>query len=314
MFENENIEYKESWRDEYLKWICGFANANGGVIHIGINDKGVVVGLTDSNAKKLLEDIPNKVKDILGILVDVNLTKHPLGNVIDVVTEPYPYPVNYKGEYHYRTGSTKQELKGAALNKFILQKSGKHWDGIPLPSLKVADLDNAAFENFKRRAKKSNRVDDAMLDTSVEVLLENLHLSTDGYLKQACALLFYSNPEKYFTGAYIKIGFFKTDADLIYQDEVHGNLFDQVDKTMDLLLTKYMSATISYQNIDRVEVYPYPKEALREALLNAVAHKDYSSGIPIQISVYGDKLIIWNEGQLPLNWTIETILAKQLSL
>ena len=71
MKENQHIEYKESWRDEYLKWICGFANADGGVLHIGRNDKGVVVGVP--NAAKLLEDIPNKVRDILGIMVGVNL-------------------------------------------------------------------------------------------------------------------------------------------------------------------------------------------------------------------------------------------------
>lgn len=71
MNENQNTEWKESWRDEYLKWICGFANATGGKIYIGMNDNGKVVGVAD--ADKLLEDIPNKVRDVLGIIVDVNL-------------------------------------------------------------------------------------------------------------------------------------------------------------------------------------------------------------------------------------------------
>jgi predicted HTH transcriptional regulator len=57
--ESQNIEYKESWRDEYLKWICGFANAQGGRIYIGVNDQKEVIGLSD--AKRLLEDIPNKI-------------------------------------------------------------------------------------------------------------------------------------------------------------------------------------------------------------------------------------------------------------
>ena len=70
---------------------------------------------------------------------------------------------------------------------------------------------------------------------------------------------------------------------------------------------------ISYEGLNRVETYEYPKEAIREALLNAVAHKDYSGGVPIQISVYKDKLMIWNEGQLPENWTIETLLDKHSS-
>jgi len=100
---------------------------------------------------------------------------------------------------------------------------------------------------------------------------------------------------------------------LRFQDEIHGNLFEQIEKTTELLFTKYIKALISYEGLNRVETYEYPKEAIREALLNAVAHKDYSGGVPIQISVYTDKLMIWNEGQLPENWTIETLLDKHAS-
>ena len=63
MTESQNIEYKQSWRDEYLKWVCGFANAQGGTIFVGIDDKGEVRGV--ENAKRLMEDIPNKARDIL---------------------------------------------------------------------------------------------------------------------------------------------------------------------------------------------------------------------------------------------------------
>ena len=69
-------------------------------------------------------------------------------------------------------------------------------------------------------------------------------------------------------------------------DKIHGNLFEQIEKTMDLLFTKYIKAEISYDGINRVETYEYPKDAVREALLNAIAHKDYSGGVPIQINVY----------------------------
>ena len=71
MVESQNVEYKESWRDEYLKWICGFANAQGGRIYIGIRDDGSVNGVPD--AARLLEDIPNKIRNSMGILADVNL-------------------------------------------------------------------------------------------------------------------------------------------------------------------------------------------------------------------------------------------------
>ena len=67
--ESQNIEFKESWRDEYLKWICGFANASGGRIYIGVDDERKIVGVT--NSKRLMEDIPNKIATNLGIIADV---------------------------------------------------------------------------------------------------------------------------------------------------------------------------------------------------------------------------------------------------
>lgn len=311
MSETQNIEYKSSWRDEYLKWICGFSNANGGTIFIGKDDAGNVVGISDS--KKLMEEIPNKVKDTLGILVDVNLHKTKQGEFIEILVEPYPYPVNYKGQYHVRSGSTKQELKGAALDKFLLQKKGKRWDGVPVPKVSVKDLKQETFEFFRKRALKSQRIDEDSLTDSNEHLIENLQLKEGEYLKRAAILLFHSNPEKFVTGAYIKIGFFQSDDDLKFQDEIHGNLFEQIDKAIDLLFTKYIKAEISYEGINRLEKFEYPKEAVREALLNAIAHKDYSGGVPIQISVYSDKIIFWNEGQLPENWTVKTLLEKHAS-
>ncbi len=311
MTENQNIEWKESWRDEYLKWICGFANAKGGKIIIGKDDTGKVIGVAD--AKKLLEEIPNKVRDILGILVDVNLHETPNGNFLEIIVDPYPNAVNYKGQYHYRSGSTKQELKGAALDKFLLQKKGKRWDGAPVPNVSINDLKQETFVFFRKRGIKSKRLSDEILTDNNEHLLENLNLIENGYLKRAAILLFHPDPEKFITGAYIKIGYFENKTDLIFQDDVHGNLFEQVEKTIDLLFTKYIKAIISYEGIHRVETYEYPKDAIREALLNAVAHKDYSGSTTIQIRVYKDKIMIWNEGHLPEDWTINNLLNSHSS-
>ena len=311
MPETQNIEYKSTWRDEYLKWICGFANANGGSIFIGKDDQGNTLGV--ANAKKLLEEIPNKVKDILGIMVDVNLHESKQGDYLEIITEPYPNAVNHKGQYHYRSGTTKQELKGAALDKFLLQKKGNRWDSVPVPKVSVKDLKQETFEFFKKRSLRSKRIEEESLTEDNEHLLENLKLVENSYLKRAAILLFHPDPEKFVTGAYIKIGYLANEADLIFQDEVHGNLFEQVEQTIDLLFTKYIKALISYEGIHRVENYEYPKEAVREALLNAVAHKDYSGLTPIQIRVYKDKIMIWNEGHLPEDWTINNLLKSHPS-
>ena len=311
MQETQNIEYKSVWRDDFLRWICGFANAQGGTLYIGKDDNGNVVGV--NNAKKLLEDLPNKITTILGIVAAVNLHKTEQGDFIEIVVEPQPNPVNYKGEYHFRSGSTKQELKGAALDKFLLQKYGKKWDSIPVPNVSVVDLKQETFDFFRKRGIRSQRLDESILLDTNEQLLDNLQLIENNLLKRAAILLFHSKPERFITGAYIKIGYFESDSDLIFQDEIHGNLFEQVEKTIELLFTKYIKAMISYEDIYRVETFEYPKEAVREALLNAISHKVYASGYPIQISVYADKIMIWNEGSLPDNWTIEKLLSKHPS-
>jgi len=150
MPEQQNIEYKSVWKDEYLKWICGFANAHGGTLFIGKDDNDNVTGV--KNAKKLLEDLPNKITTVLGIIADVNL----------------------------------------------------------------------------HETEQCNK------DTP-EQLLDNLKLIDNGHLKRAALLLFHLDPEKFVTGAYIKIGFFRSESDLQFQDDIHGNLFEQIEKTMELL-------------------------------------------------------------------------------
>lgn len=312
MTEKQNLEYKISWRDEYLKWICGFANAQGGKMIIGANDNGEIEGLSD--AAKLLEDIPNKVKDILGIMVDVNMQTECGKEYLEVNVEPYPTPISYKGQYHYRSGSTKQELKGAALERFLLRKLGKRWDALPVPKVSAADLSDQTFSHFRKKSVTSKRLPIEEVSVSNSALLEKLRLVEGPYLKRAALLLFHPDPEAFFTGAYIKVGFFRTHTDLLYHDTIHGNLFEQVDKAMDLILTKYMNALISYKGVQRVETYPFPEEAIREAVLNAVIHKDYGCGNPIQISVYDDKIYIWNQGQLPDDWTVEKLLDKHASM
>ena len=142
-------------------------------------------------------------------------------------------------------------------------------------------------------------------EVSVEdaILMDNLHLiDEDECLIRAAMFAFYKAPEKWVTGSYIKIGYFgKSDSDLVYQDEVHGPLIEQVDKTVDLVYTKYMKALIDYEGVQRIEQFMFHKDAFREILLNAIVHKDYSSYNPIQISVYEDKIYIWNDGEMPPN-------------
>ena len=311
MAESQNVEWKESWRDEYLKWICGFANAQGGTIYIGVNDNGDVVGL--NNARKLLEDIPNKVNSTMGIISDINLLEKDGKEYIEIIVYPASYPVCYKGEYHYRSGSTKQLLVGTALTQFLLKKTGSKWDAIPVDGISVDDLDRESFDIFRKEARKSKRLSDSDLNLSNYELLKHLGLIIDGKLKRAAVLLFHREPETIITGAYTKIAKFN-EVDIDYMDEVHGSLILQADRVIDLVYLKYLRMHISYEKDTRVETYPYAREALREAYFNALCHNDWSSGVPIQIRIDDCKLFVSNCCVFPDNWTVDTLMNDHESI
>ncbi len=103
-------------------------------------------------------------------------------------------------------------------------------------------------------------------------------------MTNAAMLLFGRDPEKWQLGAYIKIGYFETDSDLKYQDEVHGSVLEQVDKAIELVYLKYMKAKITYEGIQRIEHYFVPEDALREAILNAIAIRNTSLVFPFKLA------------------------------
>src|SRR5690606_23030616 len=209
---------------------------------------------------------------------------------IEVVVDAYLNPISVRGRYYLRSGSTLQELKGAALDRFLLRKQGRTWDGVPVPRVSVADLSAAALAGFRKRAEQGGRIESATLRESDAGLLEKLQLTEGEFLKRAALLLFHPDPERFVVGAFVKIGFFDGTGELVYHDEVHGDLFGQVERTLDLLLTKYLKASIRYEGLQRIERFPVPRAALREALLNALVHRDYAVGAPVQIRVYADRL------------------------
>ena len=310
--ECQNIEYKTIWQDEYLKWICGFANAQGGILYIGVDDAHEVVGL--ENVNKLLEDIPNKIVTTMGIVVDVNLHEQKGLEYIEVVVEPSNVPINFKGKYYYRSGSTMQELRGPALQQFVLKKMGRSWDDIPNDRATLDDIDRSAIEYFLRKGIDADRIAEDQRYASTKDVLTSLHLiDEDGHLKNAALLLFGKEPLKFFASVRFKIGRFGLDeADLLIQDVIEGNIIQMADRVMEVLKTKYLVSPIHFDGMQRYEKLEIPKEALREILYNAIAHKDYT-GPDIQMHVYNDHVEIWNEGELPEGYDEKMLYGKHSS-
>jgi ATP-dependent DNA helicase RecG len=310
--EHQTIEYKQHWRDEYLKWICGFANAQGGQLLIGADDNGMVSGLDDY--EKLLDEIPNKTVQYLGLVIDVNLRKKKNKHYIQINVPVSNVPISYHGVFHYRSGSTKQELKGVALQNWLLQKMGKRWEDAPVENMTVKDLDNITIQRFLGDAVRTGRIPPNALTSDIQPLLRNLRLLTeDGDLTHAAILLFGKHTTHQFVTSSFKIGRFgDSPADLLTQDIVEGNILYMADKVLDILKTKYLVRPISYEGLHRKEPLEYPEPALREAILNAIIHKDHSSTY-IFLRVYPDKLTLFNPGPFPEGYDIERLKREHSS-
>jgi ATP-dependent DNA helicase RecG len=310
MPEQQNIEYKQSWHDDYLKWVCGFANAQGGVIFIGKDDNGNVVGIDDY--KKLMDDIPNKIRNTMGITAEVNLHQKDGKHFIEIVIQPYSVPISLRGRYYYRSGSTKQELTGASLNEFLLKKSGKTWDDVLEPRANFNDIDEKSVNTFLKASENAGRLPENEALTLPD-LFEKLRLTENGQLKRSALILFGKDPGKFYPNTFVKIGRFgKDDADLKFQETEEGNLIVLLQAVLNQLNHKFLTRPIEFEGMHRIEKGEYPVAAIREMLLNALVHRNYM-GAPIQIRVYDDKISIWNEGTLPDGLTLDALKRSHSS-
>ncbi|MDR0692475.1 MAG: putative DNA binding domain-containing protein [Prevotellaceae bacterium] len=310
MSEKQSIEYKSSWHDDYLKWICGFANAQGGWIYIGKDDAGMVIGVEDY--KRLMDDIPNKIKNLMGITAEVNLLEESGKHFIEIVVQPYSVPISLRGRYYCRSGSVKQELTGAALNEFLLKRAGHTWDDVIETRATFDDIDEKTVKIYLRKAEEAGRLPDVEGLTMPE-LLEKLRLAENGQLKRAAIVLFGKDPGRFYPNTFVKIGKFEDDDFTIrFQEIEEGNIIQVLDKVLRTLDYKFLIRNISFERMNRIETLEYPIPALREMLLNSLIHRNYM-GAPTQIRVYDNKLTAWNHGTLPEGITLDKLTKSHSS-
>lgn len=310
MPEQQNIEWKQSWHDDYLKWVCGFANAIGGVIYIGKDDEGRVIGLPAY--KVLLENIPQKIRNSMGIICDINLLEENGLNYLEIKVNPYSVPVSLRGRYYYRSGSTKMELSGVELNEFLLKKAGKTWDDVLEENATIKDIDQSSIDQFIFDSKEKGRLPDTIGLDPLQIL-DKLRLVEVDHLKRAAIVLFGKDPGRFFPNIVIKIGRFgKDSSDLKFQEVIEGNLIHLLNEVQVQLNYKFLTRPVDFAGMHRIERGEYPVAALREMLLNALVHRTYM-GAAVQIRVYDHQLSIWNEGLLPQGLDIASLKGDHSS-
>lgn len=289
--ENQLNEWKESWHDKYLEWICGYANAQGGTLYIGIDDDGNMANLQPAEAKKLLEDIPNKISASLGITCDVNLRYRKRTPYIEIQVNKNPYLLNYHGHYFYRTGSVKKEITGYELSSLLLKESGATYDAL----ISDVDPDKASFEVLKARYREKTKkdFDEATDFVSFGLKTEGGHLTNAGALFADAGKVYHS---RVFATRWNGLDMNDTKQDAIDSKEMRDGLIQLLDFGKQFI---QKNAREGWRKaVDgRISLPDYPEKAIEEALVNALIHRDYLQlGAEVHIDMYDDRIEITNPG------------------
>jgi len=183
---------------------------------------------------------------------------------------------------------------------------GKPWDSVT-DDFSLEEIDSTTINHFIHLAVEKNRLTDVSLNEMPQVILEKLELMADGKLRNGALLIFGKNPQKHFTNLSVRIGRFKTETTIIDDKWVKGNLFQQFEETVNIL-RQHISVRYEIKGVEREDIWDYPIPALREAVLNALIHRDYFNIANfITIKVYDDHIWFSNPGGLPEGITIEQL-------
>jgi len=300
--ESETVEFKEEISDSLFKAISALSNKKGGTILLGVNKKGEVTGV--STPARFLENLTNRIVDITSTYPSIEILDAEGKKVVVIELAQSPYPVSCEGRYYERIGDTSREMRAERLRAFLLK--GRPWDFLT-GDFPEPEIDGAAVENFLRRAVETGRLPDISLKTPIPAVLEKLEGIKDGKLTFGALLLFGKEPHKRFMNACIRVGRFKSETEIIDDKWVRGNLFDQLEGTLKLL-KQYISVSYSIKGLEREDRWEYPLPVLREAVLNAIVHRDYHDAANfIQIKVYDDRIWLSNPGGLPEGITVEDL-------
>jgi len=303
--ESETVEFKEQFNDSALKTLAAFVNTKGGSLYVGVKDDATL--LSEEITDEVQQNVVNKTMQVLGITPEVILHKHQGADFLEVKVRQQQPPVSVRGKYYQRVGNTTREVTGDELKQLFLE--GESWDTITDDRFNLDDIDHDEVRSFIQSAQRESRIPPDFEKEDVEAILERLGLLVQGKLTHACIILFGKDPQRHFPNAVVKIGRFRDEATIVADHTVSGHLFNQVreaeEQIKSLISRRY---EITGESFKRRDVWQYPLAAIREALLNALVHRNYfEMSVKIQIKVFDDMLWIYNPGKLPGSLNIEDL-------
>ncbi len=298
--ESEVVELKAEVVGDICKEIIAFANTKGGTLYIGVSNDGSVVGV--KNADQVMLQLNNMIRD--SIKPDVTMfvgyeTQHVTDKDIIAVTiqkgTDRPYYLGSKGlkpsGVYVRNGTSSDPATDTAIRRMI-----KETDGDSFESMRSLEQ-NLSFEAAEKQFEKQNIPFDAAKMQTLGMI------SADGIYSNVALLLSDQCPST------IKAATFSGEDKGSFQDrrEFDGSLFQQMEELYSYLDMRNQTKA-TFDGLYRIDTRDYPEDALREALLNSLVHRDYSFRASTLVSVYADRIEFVSVGGLPSGIELDDIM------
>ena len=303
--ESETLELKESFNQRAVETVGALANTRGGTILVGVDKEGNVKGapMTDEILKDWANRIsnasePTLIPDVSSLDVDGNA-------VVVIFVKEFPLkPVAIRGRCYRRVGPSNRQMTPTEISELHLHSVGMTWDSVHSPGRTVDDIDMEKVSDYLEKARRVGRRKYAE-DEDLSTLLEKTELVKDGLPTWAAMIAFGRQPP---LQAKVKCGRIRGTSTIVDDFVVEAPLLKQVDEVMNYMRRVFRLSYEFTGQAERTEVWEYPLEAVREAVTNAICHRDYSSPTEIQVKVFDDELVIWNPGPLPPGMTMERLM------
>jgi ATP-dependent DNA helicase RecG len=297
----KTIEFRELMDENGFKTVSAFSNTTGGALFCGVSIKGDVIGFDCSHKPTL--SIAHKIINKMGINPSFNCFEWDGKKILRIDVKKSPNPISYNGKYYKRVGNITTGISGEELREFFLR--GSNWDGIT-NDFSLDEIDVESVKRFTKRAVSRGRLA-VDIDCDILEILQKLNLWVDGKLTNAALVLFGKDPQKYFTNALVRVIRFKEEVS-VSDRRITGNLFRQAEEAEEAIKNILNVKFEIKGKLTREEIWDYPLEAIREALINSIVHRDYfKHGIQTQIKIFDDQLWFYNPGELFGGLTIEKL-------
>jgi len=321
--ESAQVEFRRSTGTlrAAAKTICGMLNGDGGYVLIGVRDDGSVLGqeISDKTRRDIAREL-SSIEPQVAIEPDVVPVEGARVALAFSVPGDRSGPYTYDGRPFVRQGPTTRPMEREAFEQRVIEQRDprRRWEARPATGVRASDLDASEITRTINAAIDRGRLDEPGT-RDPEALLRGLGLTRDGSLLNAAVVLF--GEKDIFLPDYpqclLRMARFRGTTKTEFEDnrQVRGHAFRLLQRAQQFLRQHLpIASRVSADEIEREDTPLYPMEALREALANAICHRDYGlSGSSVGVALFDDRLEITNTGTLPPGITVEELTGPHTS-